>query len=127
MHDFEHLSPLQPPCTNVIHASLQDSLGGDSHTCMVACVSPAAADAAETLSTLQYAARARRIQNAPAPPPADDDDATRDAIRRVRPLTCFLQHIPMFQWTRVGEVFMVGIHGNPFTGGYCGSRAALEG
>ena len=60
----------------------QDSLGGDSHTCMLACVSPAAADAAETLSTLQYAARARRIQNAPAPPPADDDDATRDAFRQ---------------------------------------------
>ena len=64
-----------------LHISAQDSLGGDSHTCMVACVSPAAADAAETLSTLQYAARARRIQNAPAPPPADDDDATRDAFR----------------------------------------------
>lgn len=59
----------------------QDSLGGDSHTCMVACVSPAAADAAETLSTLQYAARARRIQNAPAPPPGTDDDTTRDAFR----------------------------------------------
>lgn len=59
----------------------QDSLGGDSHTVMVACVSPAGADAAETLSTLQYASRARRIQNAPAAPPSGDDDTTLDAFR----------------------------------------------
>lgn len=42
---------------------LQDSLGGNSETLMVACVSPAASNFEPTLSTLRYAARARSIQN----------------------------------------------------------------
>ncbi len=44
---------------------LQDSLGGNSFTLMVACVSPADANADETLSTLRYADRARKIKNKP--------------------------------------------------------------
>ncbi|KAI9259488.1 P-loop containing nucleoside triphosphate hydrolase protein [Phascolomyces articulosus] len=42
---------------------LQDSLGGNSHTLMLACVSPADADYMKTLNTLKYAGRARNIQN----------------------------------------------------------------
>ncbi|KAI8150137.1 P-loop containing nucleoside triphosphate hydrolase protein [Fennellomyces sp. T-0311] len=42
---------------------LQDSLGGNSHTLMLACVSPADADFTKTLNTLKYAGRARNIQN----------------------------------------------------------------
>lgn len=42
---------------------LQDSLGGNSRTFMLACVSPAEINLHETLSTLQYAARTRSIQN----------------------------------------------------------------
>ena len=42
---------------------LQDSLGGNSETLMVACVSPAASNFEPTLSTLRYAARARSIHN----------------------------------------------------------------
>ena len=42
---------------------LQDSLGGNSHTLMLACVSPSDADYMKTLSTLKYAGRARNIQN----------------------------------------------------------------
>lgn len=42
---------------------LQDSLGGNSHTLMLACVSPSSSDYAETLNTLKYANRARNIQN----------------------------------------------------------------
>ena len=42
---------------------LQDSLGGNSRTIMLACVSPADINMHETLSTLQYASRARIIQN----------------------------------------------------------------
>ena len=42
---------------------LQDSLGGNSRTLMIACVSPAAANLSETISTLMYAARARNIKN----------------------------------------------------------------
>jgi kinesin family protein 4/21/27 len=38
---------------------LQDSLGGDSHTLMIACASPADSNCEETLNTLRYADRAR--------------------------------------------------------------------
>ncbi|ETV74690.1 hypothetical protein, variant 1 [Aphanomyces astaci] len=42
---------------------LQDSLGGNSRTLMVCCVSPAGKNVAETKSSLSYANRARNIQN----------------------------------------------------------------
>ncbi|XP_024900401.1 kinesin-like protein KIF21B isoform X3 [Pteropus alecto] len=42
---------------------LQDSLGGNSQTVMVACVSPSDRDFMETLNTLKYANRARNIKN----------------------------------------------------------------
>ena len=41
----------------------QDNLGGNSRTVMVATVSPAADNFEETLSTLRYADRAKRIVN----------------------------------------------------------------
>ena len=44
---------------------LQDSLGGNTRTFMLACVSPAPASAGETLSTLRYAHRAKAIRNRP--------------------------------------------------------------
>ncbi|KAJ6366835.1 hypothetical protein OIU77_003254 [Salix suchowensis] len=44
---------------------LQDSLGGNSKTVMIACISPADINAEETLNTLKYANRARNIQNKP--------------------------------------------------------------
>lgn len=44
---------------------LQDSLGGNSHTLMIACVSPADSNMEETLNTLRYADRARKIKNKP--------------------------------------------------------------
>ncbi|KAI8349230.1 P-loop containing nucleoside triphosphate hydrolase protein [Choanephora cucurbitarum] len=42
---------------------LQDSLGGNSQTLMLACVSPAESNTNETLSTLKYANRAKNITN----------------------------------------------------------------
>ncbi|CAK4081136.1 unnamed protein product [Aphanomyces euteiches] len=44
---------------------LQDSLGGNSKTLMIACVSPVAANFEETLNTLKYANRAKNIKNRP--------------------------------------------------------------
>ncbi|XP_074581994.1 kinesin-like protein KIN-4A [Curcuma longa] len=44
---------------------LQDSLGGNSRTVMIACISPADVNAEETLNTLKYANRARNIENKP--------------------------------------------------------------
>lgn len=42
---------------------LQDNLGGNSKTAMIATISPAADNYEETLSTLRYADRAKRIVN----------------------------------------------------------------
>uniref|UniRef100_H3GMZ2 Kinesin motor domain-containing protein n=1 Tax=Phytophthora ramorum TaxID=164328 RepID=H3GMZ2_PHYRM len=42
---------------------LQDSLGGNARTLMIACVSPASVNFEETLNTLKYANRAKNIKN----------------------------------------------------------------
>eukprot|EP01122_Echinamoeba_exundans_P011612 TRINITY_DN4677_c0_g1_i1.p1 TRINITY_DN4677_c0_g1~~TRINITY_DN4677_c0_g1_i1.p1 ORF type:complete len:1134 (-),score=240.59 TRINITY_DN4677_c0_g1_i1:4-3369(-) len=44
---------------------LQDSLGGTTKTCIIATVSPASGSIEETLSTLDYAHRAKNIKNRP--------------------------------------------------------------
>ncbi|EJD06038.1 kinesin-domain-containing protein [Fomitiporia mediterranea MF3/22] len=44
---------------------LQDSLGGRTKTCIIATVSPARSNMEETLSTLDYALRAKSIRNKP--------------------------------------------------------------
>jgi hypothetical protein len=44
---------------------LQDSLGGNSRTSMIACCSPAESSYEETLNTLRYASRAMNIKNKP--------------------------------------------------------------
>jgi len=44
---------------------LQDSLGGNTKTMMVACLSPADDNYEETISTLRYANRAKNIKNKP--------------------------------------------------------------
>jgi kinesin family protein 4/21/27 len=44
---------------------LQDSLGGNSRTTMIACVSPAESNYEESLGTIKYASRARNIKNKP--------------------------------------------------------------
>ncbi|KAL6309249.1 P-loop containing nucleoside triphosphate hydrolase protein [Sparassis latifolia] len=44
---------------------LQDSLGGHTKTCIIATISPARCNMEETLSTLDYAIRAKSIRNRP--------------------------------------------------------------
>lgn len=44
---------------------LQDSLGGNSRTSMIACISPSEFNFDESLNTLKYASRARNIKNKP--------------------------------------------------------------
>jgi kinesin family protein 3/17 len=44
---------------------LQDSLGGNTKTIMIAAISPADDSYDETLSTLRYASRAKNIKNKP--------------------------------------------------------------
>ena len=44
---------------------LQDSLGGKTKTCIIATISPAKLSYDETISTLDYAHRAKNIRNKP--------------------------------------------------------------
>ena len=44
---------------------LQDSLGGNTKTVMIANIGPAETDYEETMSTLRYANRAKNIRNLP--------------------------------------------------------------
>ena len=44
---------------------LQDSLGGNTKTVMIAAISPADFNFEETLTTLRYASRAKNIKNKP--------------------------------------------------------------
>jgi kinesin family protein 11 len=64
------------PCKKISHIDttsseskltrlLQDSLGGRTKTCIVATISPARSNLEETLSTLDYALRAKSIKNKP--------------------------------------------------------------
>ncbi|XP_019629575.1 PREDICTED: chromosome-associated kinesin KIF4A-like [Branchiostoma belcheri] len=57
---------------------LQDSLGGNSHTVMIACVSPADSNLEETINTLRYADRARKIKNKPI---VNRDPQTAELLR----------------------------------------------
>ncbi|KAG5446701.1 Chromosome-associated kinesin kif4b [Clonorchis sinensis] len=68
---------------------LQDSLGGNSMTFMLACVSPADSNMEETLSTLRYADRARLIKNKPILNRADPKDAE---LARLRSMIAQLQN-----------------------------------
>jgi len=60
---------------------LQNSLGGNSRTVMVACVSPETSDAAESRSTLEYACNARNIKNTPRVN-RDPNEGIISALRR---------------------------------------------
>ncbi|UMM29818.1 hypothetical protein L5515_011989 [Caenorhabditis briggsae] len=54
-----------PYRNSVITRVLQDSLGGNSYTVFLACISPADTNSQETLNTLRYADRAKQIKNKP--------------------------------------------------------------
>lgn len=66
---------------------LQDSLGGNAKTLLIACISPADSSREETLGTLRYAARAKRIQNKPVvntEPDSVEISDLRAALARAR-------------------------------------------
>lgn len=66
---------------------LQDSLGGNSRTVMIACISPADINAEESLNTLKYANRARNIENKPVV----NRDVISNEMQRMRQQLSFLQ------------------------------------
>ncbi|KAL8986700.1 MAG: hypothetical protein Q9177_004026 [Variospora cf. flavescens] len=70
---------------------LQDSLGGNAITYMIACVTPAEFHLSETLNTLQYAERARAIQSKPQIQQVSDDSDKQAVIDRLRAEVSFLR------------------------------------
>ncbi|KAL8829998.1 MAG: hypothetical protein Q9170_005935 [Blastenia crenularia] len=70
---------------------LQDSLGGNAITYMIACVTPAEFHLSETLNTVQYAKRARAIQSRPQIQRTSDDSDKQAVIDRLRAEVSFLR------------------------------------
>lgn len=67
---------------------LQDSIGGNAMTTMIACISPLEFNISETLNTINYASRARRIKNAVKQNQQevgwDDIDHLRNTVLKLR-------------------------------------------
>ena len=90
---------------------LQDSLGGNTKTLMIAAVSPADKNYDETLSTLRYANRAKNIQNKPKINEDPKDTLLRehkDEINRLKALLAEFQagnvgSVPMAESTAVED------------------------
>lgn len=70
---------------------LQDSLGGNAITYMIACVTPAEFHLSETLNTVQYAQRARAIQSKPRIQQIADDGDKHALIERLKAEVAFLR------------------------------------
>ncbi|KAL3470701.1 hypothetical protein BJX99DRAFT_238908 [Aspergillus californicus] len=70
---------------------LQDSLGGNAYTYMIACVTPAEFHLSETLNTVQYAQRARAIQSKPRIQQVADDGDKHAIIERLKAEVAFLR------------------------------------
>ncbi|KAI9888673.1 MAG: hypothetical protein M1814_006528 [Vezdaea aestivalis] len=70
---------------------LQDSLGGNAITYMIACVTPAEFHLSETLNTVQYAQRARAIQSKPRIQQVADEGDKQALIERLRAEVAFLR------------------------------------
>ncbi|KAE8398415.1 hypothetical protein BDV37DRAFT_263393 [Aspergillus pseudonomiae] len=70
---------------------LQDSLGGNAYTYMIACVTPAEFHLSETLNTVQYAQRARAIQSKPRIQQVHDESDKHAVIERLKAEVAFLR------------------------------------
>ncbi len=70
---------------------LQDSLGGNTKTIMIAAVSPADYNYDETLSTLRYASRAKQIKNQPKVNEDPKDALLKEYANEIKKLKELLQ------------------------------------
>uniref|UniRef100_A0A1I8PAF6 Kinesin-like protein n=1 Tax=Stomoxys calcitrans TaxID=35570 RepID=A0A1I8PAF6_STOCA len=89
-------SPHVPYRDSKLTRLLQDSLGGNSKTIMIANIGPSAYNYNETLTTLRYASRAKAIQNQPIKN-EDPQDAKlkeyQEEIERLKRLIGSKQHV----------------------------------
>lgn len=79
---------------------LKDNLGGNSRTVMVATISPAADNYEETLSTLRYADRAKRIVNHAVINEDPNARIIRELRQEVEALKEMLKHATVGLWFR---------------------------
>lgn len=86
-HSGTHISYRDSKLTRL----LQDSLGGNAITYMIACVTPAEFHLSETLNTLHYAERARNIQSKPQIQQIMDETEKQAIIDRLRAEVSFLR------------------------------------
>ena len=86
-HPGSHVSYRDSKLTRL----LQDSLGGNAVTYMIACVTPAEFHLSETLNTVQYAQRARAIQSKPRIQQISDESEKQAIIDRLRAEVSFLR------------------------------------
>jgi hypothetical protein len=73
---------------------LQDALGGNAKACLIATISPASICVAETVSTLQFAARTKCVQNTAVVNHSDDRAellALRSQVAELRSTVKLLQ------------------------------------
>lgn len=77
--------------------SFQDSLGGNTRTLMVACLSPADNNYDETLSTLRYANRAKNICNQPHINEDPKDTMLREYQEEIRKLRELIENSQLSQ------------------------------
>ncbi len=86
-HSGTHISYRDSKLTRL----LQDSLGGNAITYMIACVTPAEFHLSETLNTVHYAQRARNIQSKPHIQQSSDESEKQAVIDRLRAEVSFLR------------------------------------
>lgn len=86
-HSGTHISYRDSKLTRL----LQDSLGGNAITYMIACVTPAEFHLSETLNTVHYAQRARNIQSKPQIQQTLDETDKQAVIDRLRSEVSFLR------------------------------------
>jgi kinesin family protein 4/21/27 len=86
-HHSAHISYRDSRLTRL----LQDSLGGNAITYMIACINPAEFHLSESLNTVQYAQRARAIQIKPQIQQIHDDSDKQATILRLRNEVQFLR------------------------------------
>ena len=72
---------------------LQDSLGGNTKTVMIAAISPADYNYEETLSTLRYASRAKDIKNKPIVNEDPKDALLKEYELEIRKLKQMLENM----------------------------------
>lgn len=82
---------------------LQDSLGGNTKTLMIACLSPADNNYDETLSTLRYANRAKNIKNKPRVNEDPKDALLREYQEEIKRLKALISDQPLTSPSNTSE------------------------